>query len=292
MRRYSIYILCSISLVAIIACLLSSCNGSKRLPQNTDSILGLWLYSDTIAGEEICLILRDDNKAFYTYMHEQDASFRNCNIYNDKFFLSFTLSGDSLIMTDKDACSTTLIIVDYNDSTIVFENTTDICHTVCLKRINRTPNIGIYEFNNSADVVYNYPPSPNTIPDISEMDPRLYPMTKGDMETVRSLIIEFMDPISLQKNYKQCFRERWGIDDSDDCIEDCSVPLAFEEYNRSYISVYDRDDIITYVKMVAKGEAPLQDPFILPCDGGNAFVEIYVSLKKKKVLNFLVHGRA
>lgn len=276
----------------LVAGLSSSCNNPATLPKTTDSLLGIWSYCDTISGEAIYLILRDDNKVFYEYMYEPDSSGQHYNKYDSKEFVSFTLSGNSLIMTDKDNNSTTLIITDYNDSTIVFENTIEICHTICMKRIDRTPNIGIYEFNDSEDVVYNYTPGPYTIPDVSEKEPRLYPMTKRDMETARTLIKEFMEPTSFQKNYKQCFRERWGINNPDDRIEDSGTPLSFEKYNRAYISVYDGDDIVTFVTMVVKGRKNLQDPFILPTDGGNDFVEVYVSLKRKKILNFIVHGRA
>ena len=287
----SCILVCFMAFAFLSNVLFTSCDESSRLSYTIDSLYGLWEYDDTTSGFLVRLELRQDNKAFYSYYWSREKGTHYYGNCNDSVFHTFTLSGDSLIMTDVNNNSTTLIIEEYTDSTITFKNLIDIKDKVSLSRSKYDK----YKRNNdwlmpedSLDYVMNEVGSYYTLKDWYKDCVKGYELSKDDLAQVLDLMrmCADRDSVSYECNVARLFPLNW--------------------YIRQYAAYINKEGhIIVYVSLTYNDKKHFnfsddKEDYYLDCflnemhvhDGGEYYGRAYIDLTSKKVLCFQAHGSA
>ena len=287
----SCILVCFMAFAFLSNVLFTSCKESSKQSYTIDSLYGLWEYEDTTSGFYVRLELRQDNKAFYHYSWSivKDTG-GYCN-WNDSVFHTFTLSGDSLIMTDMNNNSTILIIEEYTDSTITFKNLMDIKDKVSLSRYSK------FERNNdwfmpedSLDYVMNEVGSYYTLKDWYKDCVKGYELSKDDLEQVLDLMrmCADRDSVSYECNVAHLFPLNWYI-------RQYAAYINKEGHIMVYVSLtYNNKECFNF-RDDEKEEDYFLDGFLREMyvnDGGEYYGRAYIDLTSKKVLCFQAHGSA
>ena len=283
----SCILVCFMAFAFLSNVLFTSCKESSKQSYTIDSLYGLWDYRDS-TGIFILLELRQDNKALYYCYAPGDSAGEHYN--NHLVFHTFTLSGDSLIMTDVDNSSTTLVILEYTDSTMMLPNLIDRKEKICLSR----SIYGKYERNDnwfkpedSLDYVMNEAASYELLKKRYDDCVKGYKLSKGDLAQVLDMM-------------RMCA-------DRDSVSQECNVARLFplNWYIRQYAAYINKEGhIMVYVSLTYNdvmefgcgddGDYHLDDFLneINVCDGGEYYARARIDLTSKKVLYFKVHGVA
>ena len=287
----SCILVCFMTFAFLSNVLFTSCKESSKQSYMIDSLYGLWDYEDTTSGVSITLKLRQDNKAFYSYYWSREKGTHYYGNWNDSVFHTFTLSGDSLIMTDVNNNSTILIIEEYTDSTITFKNLMDIKDKVSLSRYSK------FERNNdwfmpedSLDYVMNEVGSYYTLKDWYKDCVKGYELSKDDLEQVLDLMrmCTDRDSVSYECNVAHLFPLNWYI-------RQYAAYINKEGHIMVYVSLtYNNKECFNF-RDDEKEEDYFLDGFLREMyvnDGGEYYGRAYIDLTSKKVLCFQAHGSA
>ncbi len=268
--------------VVLANVMLTGCDNRTSTSYTIDSLYGRWVFEDTVEGWNVQLELRQDKKLLYLYFYNprvEDGQkyYRN---WEDKVFHTFSLSGDSIIMTDVDGNVTVSRILEYNDSTLVLENLLDVKSRIRLHLDYKGEIIDDwYMPEDSLDyVIKNY--MPFVVEGIS------FDLTKENITQALSLMQECVDRDSVSF---ECGLERM-------------YPLNW--YIRQYAGyVSEQGHKMVYVSLTLNSKAVLtmlgeDEPLDLNrymmnvMDGGENYADATIDLTTKKVLFFKTHGVA
>lgn len=287
----SCILVCFMAFAFLSNVLFTSCGESSKRSYTIDSLYGLWEYEDTTSGFYVRLELRQDNKAFYHYSWSivKDTG-GYCN-WNDSVFHTFTLSGDSLIMTDMNNNSTILIIEEYTDSTITFKNLMDIKDKVSLSRYSK------FERNNdwfmpedSLDYVMNESASYEMFNIFREDCVKGYKLSDDDLAQVLDMMrmCADRDSVSFECYVARLFPLNWYI-------RQYAAYINKEGHIMVYVSLTYNDRECFHFRNDEKEEDYNLDSFlneIYVHDGGEYYGSANIDLTCKKVMYFKAHGTA